>query len=267
MFVPRAREHPPEKPLDSEAVQHGQEVVSNNEIANSPLLMHKPATSLPSTSVSPASPNETGRQAQVIIKEGNEPAPNNLGLPIEKARGGPSELPIGAAKACKQSGEHSPKGSELAHRVPDDHKPPDKANVPLQWPNQEAISSECTSVRLHSQEPTVALTPLMPTPAPANALPVYSHSCSSPEPESQLCWKPPDAGEWPKQHAYHAGSDRQQMSIKRRSPVPGAVLMLPVARLPLAYITQVIPPRHPRFPPSRQIGTQPAWIPNTELVW
>ena len=81
MFILRTRKDPPDKAVDLDARQNGQEIVSvnrmsvalcpHNEIAAFLLLMPEPAASLPSTSVSPASPNNDliSKEDQLIMTQ------------------------------------------------------------------------------------------------------------------------------------------------------------------------------------------------------
>ena len=101
------------------------------------------------------------------------------------------KLLVEAVEICKCSDKCPPKDVELAQRVPEDFKSPDRADIQYKWPSPEAINNEESSVLLHSRESTVVLTP--PTPEPVSTFPAYS--CPSPELEFWLCWKPPDTGE------------------------------------------------------------------------
>ena len=203
--------------------------------------MSEPDSGLSSTSVSPTSPNND----LIVNKINRRPAPNSVSLPIVKIREGEDKLLVEAAEDC------FPMDLEQAHRVLENFKPPDAVNVQFQWHGQEAISSEDTSVRLHSQEPKVALTPLMPTHTPVKTLPAHSHLRSRQELEFRLRWKPPDTGEDSSWHAYRAVNDRPQLSAIKHLPPPGAISVPSVSRLRLAYITQAIPLCCPRLLTSR----------------
>ena len=327
-FVPRACKDPPDKPVETDARQIGQDIVSVNttsvalhspdNLATFELLVPESEPSPPSTSVSPASPNNDliSKEDQLIVTQtrynnetykveietheyrrvlddvngGNEasgtrlhkvenedvkplhsyagpvthqPVPMDTSPPIVKTQGGEDELLEAAEVRC-------PKDWELAHRVPEHSEPRDTAINLCQWASQEVVNKTRSSVLTHSREYDVALT--LPTPAPANALPPYSRSRSSPTPESRLRWKPPDTGEDSSRHAYRAVNDRLQPSAIEHLLRHGAAAPPPVTRLSFAHITKVVPPCCPRLPPSWQIYTLPAWtgthrLLSVELVW
>ena len=158
---------------------------------------------------------------------------------------------------CKHSDECFPKEVELAQRVPEDFKPPNRADVQLKWPSQEAISNEGLNVLPHSRESAAALMPHTSTPVSPSL--AYSHLRSSLELESWLRWKPPDNKEDTKGHAYHAVNDRLQLSARRHLPQHRATYVLPVTKSSLAYFAQAIPSRRLSFPPDRRVCILPAW--------
>ena len=196
-FVPRARKDPPDKPLDSDARQYNQGIVSEhtmsviarsqNDLATFAQPVSEPDSGLSSTSASPASPNND----LIVNKINCWPAPNSIHLPIVKTWEGEDEPLVEAARVRERSDEHFPKNSELVHRVPEDFRPPDAANVLQQWLGQEAISSEDSSIFLCSPESAVALAPLTPTLTLVDPPLAYSHLHTSLELEPR-CKKPPD---------------------------------------------------------------------------
>ena len=210
-FVPRARKDPPDKPLDSDAGQHNQGIVSKKMTG---VMLRSPVN--------------------------HSPASEDTSLPIVKIRGDKDELPIEAAEAL------CPKDMELAHRVLEGPKPPEAAINLFQWRGQEAISSENSSVFLHSREPAAALTPPTPTPAVS---PARSHPRSSTELELWLRWKPPDKEEDSGRLACYAVKETKQMSVTEHSPIYG------IATTPFAV------------PPARQEWAETRLLLNVEIIW
>ena len=193
----------------------------------------------PWASVAPASPNND----LIVNKINCRPAPNSIRLPIVKTREGEDELLVEAARVHERSDERFPKNSELMHRVPEDFRPPDAANVLQQWLGQEAISSEDSSIFLCSLESTVALAPLALVDPP----PVYSHLHTSLELEPRRK-KPPDK---------EAGSGRLSYAIN------GKAQLSTLGCSPLHWIA----PMPPAIPPACKEWAETCSILNVELGW
>ena len=197
----------------------------------------------PWASVAPASPNND----LIVNKINCRPAPNSIRLPIVKTREGEDELLVEAARVHERSDERFPKNSELMHRVPEDFRPPDVANVLHQWLGQEAISSEDSSIFLCSPESTVALAPLTPTLTLVDPPPAYSRLHTSLELEPRRK-KPPDKEAGSRRLPYIV-NERLRTSVVKHPPSHGTVLMLP------------------NIPSTRQGWAETHCLPNVELAW
>ena len=168
MFVPQAQKDPPDKQVNLQAGQYDEDVVSKDmtsimlcspeDLVAILLRIPKLDPDLPSTSVSPARPNnniiadedqsimldetinsnaykvntEAGHHALDVLNGGDKPATDNNGLPIAKIRGGEGGLPAEAAKAHKHSNERFLKNMKLPPQVPDKSKLPNGANSQVQ---------------------------------------------------------------------------------------------------------------------------------------
>ena len=214
---------------------------SPNDIATFPLLVPQSNPGLPPALVSPASPNNGERRAAQVVDKENEmsmkssPEVKHEGIPFVKILNGRQELLIEAAEEFKCSDEHSSRCQGLTPPVLASPESPDVADA--KRTNQEVVSA---AILLHSPESSAALMP----PTLADPLPAYALPRSSLGLESWLRWKPPDHGESPRRHAYHAVNVRIWPNAIKRSPPPGAAFALSVSRPSLAYITQAIPSRH-----------------------
>ena len=245
----------------------------------------------PPTSGSPASPNNDliSRKDQLVMKQSvydrkyykteagtphhrldvmGEGSETNATRPL----GVEDELLIEAVESHERSDERFPKDLELTQRVPEDIKLPNVADAQFQRPDQEVVGNVGLSMMLRSPRPTVAFTQHAPTRTPIKMLPAHSHPRSRLELEFWHRWKPPDTGQCSIRLAYYAVKDRRLSSAIKHLPSPGAASLLSVSRPPLAYITQVIPPRHLRSPPNWRVCILPTWtgahcLPNAELIW
>ena len=195
--VPRARGGPPDKSVDADARQPGQEVVSES-----------------TANVMPHSPDDLVVLAPLVPR----PDPNDIALPIMKTRGGDQELLIEGAEDHERQDKRSKINRELALRAPANPTPLATSPVLLQAHCRHLLSLELVwrarwkppdrggdmrrhacyvvnkktkmSVILRSPKSSMALMPLDTSPA-------LPQACSRRLPILELVWrargKPPDA--------------------------------------------------------------------------
>ena len=182
-LVPRAWKDPPDKPLDSDAGQHDQGIVSEKMTS---VMLRAPVN--------------------------HPPVSEDTSLPIVKIRGDKDELPIKAAEAL------CPKDMELVHRVLEGPKLPEAAINLCQWAGQEVIGGEDSRILLCPPCSAVAFTLHMS--ALVNPTPAHSLLCPNMELEFQ-CRKPPDCGGegW---LAYNAVNEKVQTSVVKPSLLDSA---------------------------------------------
>ncbi|KAF8644378.1 hypothetical protein AX14_009416 [Amanita brunnescens Koide BX004] len=166
---------------------------------------------------------------------------------------GKQELLIGAVNV-ECSDEHPPYCEAPVLPVPVDPDPSNGANA--KWPSQEAISNIEMSMLLRSPESPAVLT----LPTLADPLPAYALPRSSLELKSWLRWKPPDHGESPRWHAYHAVNVRIRPNTIKHSCPPGAALTLSMSRSLLAYTMRAVPSRCQNLPLGWCVSIPPAGV-------
>jgi hypothetical protein len=205
-FVPRAREDPPKKSMDSDARQHNQEVVSgrmmsvficsHDDLAAFPLLI---------PILLPDHPME------------NKPCHH---LPDE-----PKPLIGGCCDLDSLSVSPRSAARSMAH--PEDvHQRPHQVAINAKMMNTSRCSPEvfmaAPVLTLERGYGIVSQTNEAPlTPVPVGPFPVYFPPPSSPKLEFWLRWKPPDNGGHLMQHTYRAVNDTPQPSAIKRSPPNG----------------------------------------------
>ncbi|KAF8667176.1 hypothetical protein AX14_006391 [Amanita brunnescens Koide BX004] len=191
--------------VDSEPRRQGQKAInmclmstvmhSPYAIAVATLLVPNPDISLPLTSISPASPNDTGRHVLNVVNKEEEanvtcsPEVEHEGLPSVKIPNRRQELLMEAAEEFKCSDEHASHCQGPTLPVLASLEPPDMADA--KQPKQEVVSTAARGLLLPSPASSVASMP--PTSATPTYMPLaYSLLRSSLELEFWLCWKPPD---------------------------------------------------------------------------
>jgi hypothetical protein len=172
----------------------------------------------PSTSVSPASPNNDLISHKIIEANSSSPSeksqeiinrpttsitprsPNVLAQPTWSTMG---------QVLCTEAAHQLPGNSHeilLTRSQEDEDKQPKQATI------SETVNSACW----HSQESIAA--PMLPTSEPISRPPAYP-SCLSPEHEKQLRWKPPDCGKSTRRRVFHVINERLRLSAAFPWPV------------------------------------------------
>ena len=283
MFVPRARQGPPDSSVGADTRQPGQKVANertSHVALRSPYTiavfmpyMTKPDFPLASVSPTVDDAYETemkfSRHTLDAADEGNElDAIRSLEVGHEDTgalyshaepvicQPVPNDVDTGIPVVKAQGGEdgalieadevHSPKDMELAPRVPDNSRLSNTTDAQSSWPSQEAVSDEGVSEPLRSPESTMTFT--LPTSMPIIPLPV--HSCLRPSLvlDCRLRWKPPDRGEETRRLAWYVISKMLETS---------AVPHLPKSSTALAPF-----PTSPAFPQARR-----RCLRSLELIW
>jgi hypothetical protein len=247
-FVPRARKDPPNKPLDSNARQNGQETVSANttsvalhspdDLATFTSLVPKPKSSPPSTTVSPASPdNDLASEKDQSVKTQWAYGNKSYEITAEAQYHTSGIVNKGDEATGIRSLEVEYRGNERprSHPMPVIHQPvPNGIGLSIRKIReseekrleQAAVDNiEGPSMPLRSPESTVAFTPLTLTYTLVDPPLAYFRSRSSLELES---WrrKPPDEEEGSRWLPYVV-NERLWTSVVKHSPLHGTAIMLP----------------------------------------